>query len=180
MTEQPDGLVCMVVDVPGETREQFEAVMTHLAASGPVPPTEARLLVSGERDGGWQTVSVWESEDAMDRFFAPPLIMLAAARGLRQAVADRPGAQPPGIVLLGQYKCVLSFDETPQASYPYALHLSVGNTVVPGHLPSYALHWLVSLFFTPGEVPLLLAQPGQTVPVVHYYLPAYEPDLNPC
>jgi len=73
MTEQPDGLVCMVVDVPGETREQFEAVMTHLAASGPVPPTEARLLVSGERDGGWQTVSVWESEDAMDRFFAERL-----------------------------------------------------------------------------------------------------------
>jgi len=73
MTEQPDGLVCMVVDVPGETREQFEAVMTHLAASGPIPPTEARLLVSGERDGGWQTVSVWESEDAMDRFFAERL-----------------------------------------------------------------------------------------------------------
>jgi hypothetical protein len=73
MTEQPDGLVCMVVDIPGETREQFEAVMTHLAASGPIPPTEARLLVSGERDGGWQTVSVWESEDAMDRFFAERL-----------------------------------------------------------------------------------------------------------
>ena len=73
MTEQPDGLVCMVVDVPGETREQFEAVMTHLAASGPVPPTEARLLVSGERDGGWQTVSVWESEDTMYRFFAERL-----------------------------------------------------------------------------------------------------------
>lgn len=69
MTVQTDGLTCLVVDVPGETREQFEAVMAHLQTSGPVPPTEARLLVSGEREGGWQTVSVWESEEAMRRFF---------------------------------------------------------------------------------------------------------------
>jgi hypothetical protein len=113
-----------------------------------------------------------------DRCFARPMAALAAARGLRQAVALRPGAQPPGVVRLGSYRCVLSFDETPQAPYPYALHLSVGNDVLPGVLPSYELHWLVSLFFTPGEVPLLLTQPGQTVPVVHYYLPAYTPDLN--
>jgi hypothetical protein len=69
MTAQTDGLVCLVVDVPGETREQFEAVMAHLAKSGPVPPAEARLLVSGERAGGWQTVSVWENEEAIVRFF---------------------------------------------------------------------------------------------------------------
>lgn len=69
MTGVTVGLLCLVVDVPGETKEQFEAVMTHLAASGPVPPAEARLLVSGEREGGWQTVSVWESEQAMHSFF---------------------------------------------------------------------------------------------------------------
>jgi len=69
MPSTADGLICLVVDVPGETREQFEAVMAHVAASGPVPPTEARLLVSGERAGGWQTVSVWESKEAIDRFF---------------------------------------------------------------------------------------------------------------
>ena len=69
MAGNADGLTCLVVDVPGETREQFEAVLAQLATSGPVPPAEARLLVSGERDGGWQTVSVWESEEAMQRFF---------------------------------------------------------------------------------------------------------------
>jgi hypothetical protein len=69
MTSETGGLTCLVVDVPGETKEQFEAVMAHLATSGPVPPAEARLLVSGERAGGWQTVSVWESEEAMTRFF---------------------------------------------------------------------------------------------------------------
>ena len=68
----------------------------------------------------------------------------------------------------------------PAGPYPYALHLSVGNAAVPGLLPEYQLRWLVSLFFTPGEAPFLLAQPGETVPVVHFNLPAYEPELNPC
>ena len=52
-------------------------------------------------------------------------------------------------------------------------------TAVMEHLPNPELHWLQSLFFTPGEVPFLLSEPGRTVPVIHYYLPAYSPDLNP-
>jgi hypothetical protein len=56
----------------------------------------------------------------------------------------------------------------------------VGNAAVPGQLPEYQLRWLVSLFFTPGEAPFLLAQLGETVPVVHFNLPVYETELNPC
>jgi hypothetical protein len=131
---------------------------------------------------GWPEVDLSgvEVDIQGDRFFARPMAALAAARGLRRAVAERPRAQPPGVIFLGSYKCILSFAETPQAPYPYALHLSVGNGVIPGLLPGFELHWLVSLFFTPGEVPLLLTQPGKTVPVVHYYLPAYGPELNAC
>ncbi len=131
---------------------------------------------------GWPEVDLSGVDVEMqdNRFFPRPMAVLAAARGLRQAVAQRAGVQPPGVVRLGSYRCVLSFDETPRAPSPYALHLSVGNEVLPGLLPAYDLHWLVSLFFTPGEMPLLLTQPGQTVPVVHYYLPAYSPELNPC
>jgi hypothetical protein len=33
MTSETGGLTCLVVDVPGETKEQFEAVMAHLATS---------------------------------------------------------------------------------------------------------------------------------------------------
>src|SRR4051812_10033996 len=82
MTAKTDGLVCLVVDVPGETREQFEAVMAHLGASGPVPPAEARLLVSGEREGGRQTVSGWESEEAIARFFEERLGPASRAAGV--------------------------------------------------------------------------------------------------
>ena len=135
-----------------------------------------------EQAEGWPEVdlSAVAVEILTDRFFARPMAVLAAARGLRHAVAQRPGVQPPGVVLLGSYRCILSFDATPQAPYPYALHLSVGNGVSPGHLPNPELHWLLSLFFTPGEVPFLLAEPGRTVPVIHYYLPAYSPELNQC
>ena len=49
----------------------------------------------------------------------------------------------------------------------------MGNGVILGHLPNRELHWLLSLFFTPGEVPFLLVEPGRTVLVIHYYLPTY-------
>ena len=45
--------------------------------------------------------------------------------------------------------------------------------MILGHLPNRELHWLLSLFFTPGEVPFLLVEPGRTVLVIHYYLPTY-------
>lgn len=60
---------------------------------------------------------------------------LAACRGLRRAVATRPGVQPPAVLLLGHYRCIVSFDRTPERPYPYAFHVSVGNSALPGHLP---------------------------------------------
>ena len=69
MADTQNGALCLVVDVPGETQEHFEAVMASLARSGPVPPEGARLVISGPREGGWQTVSIWDSEEAMQRFF---------------------------------------------------------------------------------------------------------------
>jgi hypothetical protein len=68
-----------------------------------------------EQAEGWPEVdlSAVEVEILTDRFFARPMAVLAAARGLRHAVARRPGAQPPGIVLLGSYRCILSFDLRP-------------------------------------------------------------------
>jgi hypothetical protein len=111
---------------------------------------------------------------------AVPMAVLAVCRGIRQTVAARPGAQPPLALRLGHYRCAVSFDETPARPYPYALHVSVGNDAVSGHLPRLEQLWLLSLFFTPGELPLLETEPEQTVPVIHFYLPAYSPALNPC
>ena len=120
-----------------------------------------------------------EVDLAADRFSSAAMDVLAASRALRQVVAGRPGLQPPGVILLGPYRAVVSFDETPESPHPWALHVSIGMNRVPGRLTDQEVAWLTSLFFTPGEVPFLLARPGETVPVVHYYLPAYEPELNP-
>jgi hypothetical protein len=114
-----------------------------------------------------------------DRFAAAPMAALAACRGIRQVVAARPGAEPPAVLLLGHYRCIVSVDRTPERPYPH-MHVSVGNAAVPGHLPEREQYWLLSLFFTPGEMPFLDAEPGRTVPVLHYYLPAYAAELDLC
>ena len=138
-----------------------------------------------ELEAGYAHQGSWPSVDLSglvvevppDRFFAPPMATLAAARASRQAVAARPGT--PAVMRLGPYCCRLSFDETPGAPHPYALHLSVGNAALPGHLPARDRRWLVSLFLTPGELAFLLVRADPTAPIL-YRLPAYEPELNPC
>jgi hypothetical protein len=166
------------------------AAMTAAAEAEGLPGRYEDLVerYRGHFDAGYERAEAWPELDlsgceidvAADRFSCAAMDILAASRALRQVVAGRPGLEPPGVILLGSYRCVLSFDATPQAPYPYALHLSVGNGVIPGYLPDLERHWLLSLFFTPGEVPFLLVEPGRTVPVIHYYLPAYSAELNQC
>jgi hypothetical protein len=50
-------------------REQFEQVRGHIQATGSFPPDGQQLLVAGPGDGTWRVVSVWDSEEAMERFY---------------------------------------------------------------------------------------------------------------
>jgi hypothetical protein len=65
--------LCMIVENPHQSREQAEQVMAHVRSSGPVPPEGARLVLAGPADPGWRVISVWDSEEARDRFFAERL-----------------------------------------------------------------------------------------------------------
>jgi hypothetical protein len=65
--------ICLVVDNPDESTEEFERVMAHLSASGPVPPAGASLLVAGPVDNAWRVISVWDSVDSMRQFFGDRL-----------------------------------------------------------------------------------------------------------
>jgi hypothetical protein len=65
--------LCMIVENPSQTEQQWEAVFDHLRDSGPVPPEGARLVVSGPADPGWRVISVWDSPEVRDRFFAERL-----------------------------------------------------------------------------------------------------------
>ena len=61
--------ICTVFDNPGQTAEQAESVLGALRATGPLPPTGATYVLGGPHEGGWRMISVWESEEAMERFF---------------------------------------------------------------------------------------------------------------
>lgn len=112
------------------------------------------------------------------RFVTVPARVLAAARGLRHAVAAHPGSPPAGLLAAGQFTFALSLDATPQGPMQYALHLSVMNTLAPGMLSLVEQEFVLSLFFTPGERPLLCAEHGHVQPVTHFYLAADTPEVN--
>jgi hypothetical protein len=65
--------ICAIIDNPGQTREHTDEVMKALRATGPLPPTGATYVLGGEYGGGWRVVSVWDSEEAMERFFSTRL-----------------------------------------------------------------------------------------------------------
>jgi hypothetical protein len=74
--------ICLVVDHPGETADQFETVMAHLGRTGPVPPLGASLLVSGPTQTGWRSVSVWDSHESIARFVGERLVPAYREAGL--------------------------------------------------------------------------------------------------
>jgi hypothetical protein len=74
--------LCQIVENPEQTEEQAEQVYAHVRSTGPVPPEGARLMVAGPANPGWRVISVWDSEQARDRFFAERLAPAYQAAGL--------------------------------------------------------------------------------------------------
>ncbi len=66
--------ICLIFENPDQTQEQAEQVIAHVRGSGPVPPEGARLVFGGPADPGWRMISIWDSEDARERFFAERLM----------------------------------------------------------------------------------------------------------
>jgi hypothetical protein len=63
----------VIVENPHQSREQYEQVQAHVRGTGPVPPEGARLVLGGPAEPGWRMISVWDSEEALERFFAERL-----------------------------------------------------------------------------------------------------------
>jgi hypothetical protein len=74
--------ICQIVENPDQSQEQAEQVMAHVRSTGPVPPEGARLVLAGSSDAGWRVISVWDSEEARDRFFAERLTPAYEEAGL--------------------------------------------------------------------------------------------------
>ncbi len=65
--------ICLIVENPEQSQEQAEQVLAHVRGTGPVPPEGARLMLAGPANPGWRVISVWDSKEARDRFFAERL-----------------------------------------------------------------------------------------------------------
>jgi len=74
--------ICLIVENPEQSREQAEQVMTHVRGTGPVPPEGARLMLAGPADPGYRVISVWDSDEARERFFAERLAPAYKQAGL--------------------------------------------------------------------------------------------------
>jgi hypothetical protein len=80
---------CQIVENGVQTEVQAEQVMAHVRSTGSVPPDGARLMIAGPGAAGWTVVSVWDSEEARDRFFAERLAPAYESAGLSLGSIER-------------------------------------------------------------------------------------------
>ena len=81
--------VCLIVVNPTQTQEQANQAIAHMRTLGPLPPEGARVLFGGPADPGWRFVSVWESQEALERFVAERLVPTYDALGMDYDAAER-------------------------------------------------------------------------------------------
>jgi hypothetical protein len=74
--------ICQILENPYQSQEQFDQVSAHVRSTGPVPPEGARLVLSGAANPGWRVISVWDSEEALERFIAERLAAAYQEAGL--------------------------------------------------------------------------------------------------
>jgi hypothetical protein len=73
---------CQILEHPDLTREKMEQVIAHVRARGPVLPEGARLLVAGPGDPGMRVITIWDSNEARERFLSERLSDAYDAAGL--------------------------------------------------------------------------------------------------
>ena len=69
--------IAMLAEIPGLTREQYEAVVKKVNQSG--SPKGAILHAGGPTEGGYRIVEVWESREAADAFYGSEQYRAATA-----------------------------------------------------------------------------------------------------
>lgn len=74
--------ICLIVENPEQSQEQAEQVMAHVRSTGPFPPEGARLMLAGPANPGYRVISVWDSDEARERFFAERLAPAYQEAGL--------------------------------------------------------------------------------------------------
>ena len=64
---------CAIIENPDAGQEKFEQIKAYLRDTGAFPPNGQRLLIAGPADHGWRVISVWDTEEALERFYTEGL-----------------------------------------------------------------------------------------------------------
>ena len=80
---------CAIIENPDAGREKFEQLRAHLRDTGAFPPDGQRLLIAGPTDHGGRVISVWDSEEALERFYTEALPAACAAVDIQYARMSR-------------------------------------------------------------------------------------------
>jgi hypothetical protein len=64
---------CQIFEHPDLTPEKMGQVMAHVRTTGPMLPEGARLLVAGPSDPGMRLITIWDSNEARERFISERL-----------------------------------------------------------------------------------------------------------
>jgi hypothetical protein len=72
----------VIVENREMTEDSAQQVFEHVRSTGPVPPEGCRLMLAGSADPGTRIVSVWDSREDLQRFFAQRLGPAYTAAGL--------------------------------------------------------------------------------------------------
>lgn len=73
--------MAFILEFPGATAAQYDAVIADMQLGGSVPPG-AIFHVAGPMDGGWRVVDVWESPEAFERFRAEQIEPMTRKHGV--------------------------------------------------------------------------------------------------
>ncbi len=75
--------VAFLQELPGATQEQYDQVVETLRGQ----TAEGRIFhVAGPIEGGWRIVDVWESQEAVNKFFQEQLGPAAQEAGMEMRI----------------------------------------------------------------------------------------------
>ena len=87
MEERPM-FVGLLLNFPGGSQEQYDAVIEQLNLGGSMPPGGI-WHAAGPTDEGWRVVDVWESQEAFDTFLHEELYQAMQNAGMPRPQVER-------------------------------------------------------------------------------------------
>lgn len=75
--------VCLILDFPGGTRDQYDQVVDKMGLNGELAPG-GLFHAAGSYEGGWRVVDVWEDMATFERFRDEQIVPYTQEVGLEQ------------------------------------------------------------------------------------------------